>query len=68
MTDIYEDLATARAILSDIRYSIKLTKSSCPECGNERWDDWSKYQVRNNLDGALSRVEKAMEVLNGKQS
>lgn len=68
MNDMYEDLATARAILSDIRYSIKITKTSCKSCGNERWDDWNSYQVRNNLDGALSRVEKAMEVLNAKPS
>ncbi len=68
MSDIYEDLATARAILSDIRYSIKINKTSCTSCGTERWDDWNKYQIRNNLDGALSRVEKAMEVLNAKPS
>ena len=68
MSNMYEDLATARAILSDIRYSIKLKKSSCGGCGRDRWDDWDSYQVRNNLDGALSRVEKAMEVLNAKSS
>lgn len=66
MTNTYEDLATARAILSDIRYSIKIKKSACCECGNERWDDWNKYQVRNTLDGAISRVDKAMEYLNGR--
>mgnify|MGYP003133620488 CR=1 FL=1 len=68
MNEMYEDLATARAILSDIRYSIKLNKTSCNGCGRDLWDDWNKYQIRNNLDGALSRVEKAMEVLNAKPS
>lgn len=65
MTNTYEDLATAKAILSDIRYSIKVKKSSCSKCGNERWDDWNKYQVRNTLDSAITRIDKAMEYLNG---
>jgi hypothetical protein len=63
--DVYEDLVTARAILSDIRYSIKLSKHACTKCGHEKWDDWKGYQVRSNLDGALTRVEKAMEIVNG---
>mgnify|MGYP003665881218 FL=1 len=64
MTNTYDDLGTALAILSDIRSSIKVTKRSCPQCSNERWEDWPKYQVRNNLDGAISRVGKAMEIIN----
>jgi hypothetical protein len=66
MNKTYEDLATARAILSDIRYSIKVTKHQCDKCGTDRWDDWKAYQIRQNLDGALNRVVKAMEVINGK--
>tara|TARA_R110002074_G_scaffold148572_1_gene300070 strand:- start:21 stop:224 length:204 start_codon:yes stop_codon:yes gene_type:complete len=65
MNDTYEDLVTARAILSDIKYSIKITKQSCSECGTDRWDDWKMYQVRSSLDSALTRVEKAMEIING---
>ena len=67
VSETYEALVTARAILSDIRYSIKLSKHSCSKCGHEKWNDWDAYQIRNNLDGALTRIEKAMEISNGKR-
>lgn len=66
MTSTTEDLATARAILSDIRYSIIVRKLSCSECSAERWDDWDAYQIRNLLGSALTKIEKAMEISNGK--
>tara|TARA_R100000700_G_C3122267_1_gene110782 strand:+ start:349 stop:549 length:201 start_codon:yes stop_codon:yes gene_type:complete len=66
MPSTMEDLEMARAVLSDIKYSIRVTKKACKTCGSERWDDWRKYQVRSNIDGALTRIEKAMELIDGK--
>jgi isopropylmalate/homocitrate/citramalate synthase len=62
MPSITEDLAMARDVLSDIRSSIKIRKHRCSACNAESWDNFEKYKMKLNIDGALSRIEKAMEI------
>ena len=66
MNSLYEALAMVRAVISDARCSIKVTKTTCNGCGRSSWDDWNNYQIRHNLDAALNKVEKAMEFINVK--
>lgn len=66
MSSTYEDLAVARDVLSDIRSGIRLKKHRCPTCKAESWDDFEGYKMKLNIDGALTRIDKAMEIARGK--
>ena len=62
------ELMDMRAKLSDIRYSIVIKKTKCKSCHTDRWDDWDAYQLRNNLEGAITRLEKAITLIEGGDS
>jgi len=60
-SDLTEKLLLARGLLSDVRYSVSVRKEQCRTCGSQRYDNFNVYQMRESCQGAISRIDKAIE-------
>lgn len=62
MTDT-ESLLKARELLSDVRYSIVVKTTTCGECSAKRYDNFTLFQVRDACQGAITRIDKAITLI-----
>tara|TARA_R100000951_G_scaffold116096_1_gene126518 strand:+ start:2141 stop:2347 length:207 start_codon:yes stop_codon:yes gene_type:complete len=58
-----EDIALARDVLIDLCKEMHVDSSPCHGCGANIWDDFELWKASVQVQGALTRVEKAMEML-----
>tara|TARA_Y100001937_G_scaffold64448_2_gene88179 strand:+ start:19767 stop:19961 length:195 start_codon:yes stop_codon:yes gene_type:complete len=59
-----QSLLVQRDMLIDTITSIKIRYKQCPTCDAKIYDSFKNYKIKNALNGALSRVEKALELIN----
>ena len=62
-SDMKEKLILARGLLSDVRYGVYVEEFHCPQCNSKRYDNFNMYQMRESCQGAISRIDKAMDWL-----
>jgi len=53
--------------LRNVHDYLRTEKTVCGECGHHAYEDWKTEQARQAMHGAISRVEKAMRLLDGKE-
>lgn len=57
-------LRQAIAIVAEVRDSFSTEKEVCPHCGFEKFVYWDERQTRDQLNGALSRLERVAGKVN----
>ncbi len=62
--ELCDELNAMKGRLSDLRYSVVVKKTTCKTCGADRWSNWDLYQLRSNLEGAITRIEKSVTIIN----
>jgi len=61
--DMKEKLILARGLLSDVRYGVWVEEFRCSECNSKRYDNFNIHQMRESCQGAISRIDKAIDWL-----
>jgi hypothetical protein len=51
-------------ILDSVKNTLNVHVSTCGGCGQERRTDWEQYQAAEALQGAITRVQKAANLIN----
>jgi hypothetical protein len=54
-------LKQAWNLLRAVRNSFPNTRSECPHCGAERFEEWNEHQLREQLNGAITRIERVRD-------
>ena len=56
-----EKLAIALVLITEIRDGISNEKQTCECCGMVKFADWNNHQMRENLNAAITRLERVMK-------
>ena len=59
-----QKLTMARALLSDVRYSIVVHEFRCSECDSKRYDSFDMHHMREACQAGISRIDKAINFIN----
>lgn len=62
MLELKDRLERLIGLLTDARDSVVVEGRRCPACNFQVFEDWQRRQVRDHLSGALTRVQKALEL------
>ena len=54
-------LALAKRIILEVRDSFCNEKTICERCGHENFTSWNEHQLRDQLNGAVTRLERVIE-------
>lgn len=56
-----EKLLAAKKLILEVRDSLNNKQERCSCCGAERFVDWNERQMRENLNGAVTRIDRVID-------
>lgn len=58
-----ERLRIIAETLREIGAELDVASTRCHDCGTRKWRNWDEKQAVDQIDGALSRVEKVVRLI-----
>jgi transposase len=58
-----EKLMEAKRLILEVRDTFNNTQERCSCCGAERFVNWNQRQMRDQLNGAVTRIDRAARSL-----